>query len=76
MVVPLISTTSVRAEVGSFYVRCVFHILVWLCYLDAHLRWKWTMNLYGLTTSMCRVDERFVSCTTFCSMFDRSGCKP
>jgi hypothetical protein len=61
---------------GWFYVRCVFHILTWMCSLWRSLVLEVDVNLYGLTTSNCRVDGRSVTCTAFCIMFGYSGCKP
>jgi hypothetical protein len=40
---------------GWFYLSCVFHILVWMCFLWCSLVLEVEVNLYGLTTSMCRV---------------------
>jgi hypothetical protein len=39
---------------GWFYLSCVFHILVWMCFLWCSLVLEVDVNLYGLTTSMCR----------------------
>jgi hypothetical protein len=51
---------------GWFYVRCVFHIQTGMCSLWRSLVLEVDVNLYGLTTSNCRVDGRSVTCTIFC----------
>jgi hypothetical protein len=52
-----------------------FHILAWMCFLWRSLVLEVDVNLYGLTTSMCMVDGRSVTCTTICILSDCSGCK-
>jgi hypothetical protein len=63
MVEPLTSSTPTRAEV--WLVLCEASPTHPGVDVYAHMCWKW-METHGLTTPMCRVDGRFVTCTTFC----------
>jgi hypothetical protein len=40
-----------------------------MCSLRRSLVLEVDVNLYGLTTSMCRMDGRSVTCTTVCFTF-------
>jgi hypothetical protein len=74
IVKPLFSNTSTGAEVWLVLCElCLSHPSV---DVYAHMCWKWMEPYMVLTTSMCRVDGRSVTCTTLCSMFGYSGCKP
>jgi hypothetical protein len=54
---------------GWFYVRCVFHILAWMCSLWRSLVLEVDVNLYGLTTSNCRVGWKVCDLYHFLHMF-------
>jgi hypothetical protein len=57
MVEPLISTTSTGAMVWLVLCEMCLFILAWMCMLTCSHVLEVDVNLYGLTTSMCRVDE-------------------
>jgi hypothetical protein len=44
---------------------CAESLISWRGYVCSHVL-EVDVNLYGLTTSMCKVDGRSVTCTTFC----------
>jgi hypothetical protein len=52
-----------------FYVRCFFHIPAWMCSLWRSLVLEVDVNLFGLTTSNCRVGWKVCDLYHFLHMF-------
>jgi hypothetical protein len=64
MVEPLFSTTSTRAEV--WLVLCELSLLHPSVYLHAHSCWKWMLTHMCWPLWCAELDERSMTCTTFC----------
>jgi hypothetical protein len=67
MVEPLFSTTSTRAQVWLvLYELSLSHPRV---DVYAHMCWKWMLTYTVEPLRFAELDERSVTCATFCDMF-------